>query len=273
MVGGQPRLYHSHMPWLSAQKDFRSPHRLGFCYICGRGFEAGERRNRDHVPPTSIFAKGDRTPSLILPAHPQCNERQSGDDEAIGQLISLLHGQALAPRSKLRAGLRAVPGSPVPVGLVTGIHIRRIIARWVCGFHAALYREALIGAAMRVCLPFPASSAPDPQAVQPVAADHVKLVRLLKQHRVQDLLDGIVCRGDRLRYECVWLPIKAPGGWRCVFCMDLYDWARLGDTRHYPRRGCVGYYVPDSGMPATATRGAPYPFPISNDEPLDPFAQ
>src|SRR5271165_6937203 len=45
---------------------------LPFCYLCGRDFVAGDSRNRDYVPPQSIFAPADREP-LWLPAHTACN--------------------------------------------------------------------------------------------------------------------------------------------------------------------------------------------------------
>jgi hypothetical protein len=70
---------------------------LPFCYLCGRTVEDGEATNRDHVPPSAIFAVADRNFPLILRTHTTCNGDRSGEDAIIGQLVSVLHGSSPTP--------------------------------------------------------------------------------------------------------------------------------------------------------------------------------
>jgi hypothetical protein len=82
------------MPVLTNHHDFQPLQKLPFCYLCGREFEIGDARNRDHLPPRTIFLKADRTPTLWLPAHEACNSGETLTDEKIGQLIALRYGKA-----------------------------------------------------------------------------------------------------------------------------------------------------------------------------------
>lgn len=84
----------SKMASILTQKELRDAGRLDFCYLFGDRFEASSKRSSDHVPPKAIFAKEDRDPPLILPTHHKCNQKRSGEDELIGQIVALLHGKS-----------------------------------------------------------------------------------------------------------------------------------------------------------------------------------
>ena len=60
--------------------------------------------------------------------------------------------------------------------------------------------------------------------------------------------------------------------WICIYCLDLYNWTKLGDTRHFPARGCVGYYRRDhQGVPRGAATATKLIFDIENALRLVPF--
>lgn len=77
----------------------------------------------------------------------------------------------------------------------------------------------------------------------------------------------------KLTYECVG-DLFDGGGWLCVFGLDLYGWADLGDTKHIKSRGCVGsYVVPDLLVPASATKATQFRLLVRKNDPLDPFGR
>jgi hypothetical protein len=86
------------MTALLTQQDFRRAQTLPFCYLCGIAFEPADARNRDHVPPTSVFDKKDRDVPLVLPTHPNCNAQRKLSDERIAQVIALKRGHAPSQR-------------------------------------------------------------------------------------------------------------------------------------------------------------------------------
>ena len=97
-----------------------------------------------------------------------------------------------------------------------------------------------------------------------------QLVEVLKKNRVVRCLDGIVCNNGKMTYECVW--VRMDNGKRaCVFGLQIYNWANLGDHVHFPKRGCVGWYQPASGRPTLGTIGTELEFEIANVESLDAF--
>ncbi len=124
---------------LRTQQEFRPIQRRSFCYLCAREFVRGDNKNRDHVPPSRLFAPEDRDPALILPSHRNCNSNRSAEDEVIGQLVGVLHGRAMVEHGRLPDVRRTTfpDGSP-GIGVV-GLALKPIIFRWVTGFHAALY--------------------------------------------------------------------------------------------------------------------------------------
>src|SRR6184192_804612 len=126
---------------IDTQKAMRAVKQLPFCYLCGKALTAP--RNNDHVPPSTIFLDCDRNFPLILPTHVTCNGDRSREDQAIGQLIGVLHGKdPHGPHNRLNVvGGRFEDGTQ---GIaVEGLELRAIIRRWIRGFHAALYGEFL----------------------------------------------------------------------------------------------------------------------------------
>ena len=87
------------MVTLTNQKDFRQAQKLPFCYLCGSYFAKNDIKNKDHVPPKSIFNESDREP-LILPTHVECNNKFSENDEKVGQLISSQSGKIPEPKNR-----------------------------------------------------------------------------------------------------------------------------------------------------------------------------
>lgn len=263
---------------LLTQQDVRPLRRFSFCYLCGRTLPAGsvadpdERANDDHVPPSSLFLKADRNFPLILPTHYQCNHGRHMDDQTIGQLVGLLHDQApdpQHPRIEFFAGMGA---DGVPIVAAAGFDLRDIIRRWVCGFHAALYREALPAPDSFMTFPPLAEADRETGSMEPVPDLVPVLVRTLRENRATRTLDRIVCRNSKCVYECVWLQGDR-GEWFCAYALDLYGWSSLGDTARHGMRGCVGAYRRVSkGPPPDASTGTRLVFelPFAN-APLDPF--
>src|SRR2546421_10460584 len=141
---------------LTKQSDFRIVQKRSFCYLCAKTFCVGDSKDRDHVPPSQLFATTDREPSLWLPTHKQCNGNRSAEDEVIAQFVGMVHGRPIAERGrkpKFAAG--KFPDGTLGVG--AAIPLRPIIFRWVCGFHAALYDEPLGPAERFVFPPLPES--------------------------------------------------------------------------------------------------------------------
>jgi len=114
---------------------------LSFCYLCGTTFRPGDETDRDHVPPSGLFAKADRDPPLILLTHRRCNRSRSTEDQEISQLVGVLHGRRVNARhNKLQIQVGWSPDGQ-PAVVATPIDVKAAIRRWVRGFHAALYRE------------------------------------------------------------------------------------------------------------------------------------
>ncbi len=103
---------------LDNQVALRKAQQLSFCYVCGRTMPPGETLNRDHLPPKTIFAQKDREPPLILRTHSNCNQRQSGNDEIIGQLVQAIHGKYPGEKNR-RLDVREYSFEAIPaLGLV-----------------------------------------------------------------------------------------------------------------------------------------------------------
>jgi hypothetical protein len=216
---------------LATQKAMRAVKQLPFCYLCGERLT--DPRNDDHIPPSSIFLRGDRDFPLILPTHVRCNSDRSLEDQVIGQLIGFLHGKAPhGPQNKLWIkGGRFKDGTP---GIaVQGLDLRAIIRRWIRGFHAALYREFLPDGLFLTSPPLPEwKPLEDDGQVVPVSDVVPHFVEELKRNRATNTLDRIRCRNAKCRYDCVWIQADR-GAWLCIYGLDLYDWIKLGDTRHF----------------------------------------
>ncbi len=264
------RASHSMTIQLLTQRDMRPLQTLLFCYICGRRFEDVDVPNRDHVPPSALFLPTDRDFPLILPTHYACNHGRHMDDQTIGQLIGILHGEAPDPQHRRIDVYAGVDAEGQPVVAAGGFDLRDIIRRWVRGFHAALYHEPLIGEQF---MTFPPLAEADRHAgqIDPVHEIIPHFVRAIRQNRQDGSLDRVVCRKGQCVFECVWLRDDGDG-WFCCYALDLYGWSQLGDTERFGVRGCVGAYVrPDHDAPAGSIRGIrPDDTPLR--EPLNPFA-
>ncbi len=231
-----------------------------------------DQKNRDHIPPSRLFAKADREPSLWLPTHEQCNQNRSAEDEVIAQLIGTLHGRPITEQGrKPRFAAGTFPDGTL--GLGAAIQLRPIIFRWVCGFHAALYDEPLGPAESFMFPPVPEGRVGEKQ-VDPLPIPDVvpHLVAELKRNRMTETLDAVICRNSRCHYECVWS--QADDGRRiCIWGLNIYDWRELGDTNHFEPRGCVGVYRLKNGtVPRNAAIGTRLHFSVSRNDRLDPFA-
>lgn len=258
------------MPQLKTQSDFRPVQRLDFCYICGGELGPGDARNKDHVPPKSLFLPADREPSLWLPTHPTCNSDQTLDDEKIGQLIALKYGEV--PTNPDHRRLKLLVGDGY--GAVVNLDVHGAVWRWIRGFHATLYGEPLllpIGGAL--VTPFPrAPLVNGPVNVEELKPQHTHFVRVIKDNRALQNLDRIVSNRARLTYECVWARSDNEGPWMCIFGLDLYEWKDLGATEGFPARGCAGFYVTASGqLPPMATVANTTAHDVHYTDPLDPF--
>lgn len=263
------------MPELRTQADFRGVRSLDFCYLCGKGFTGRYDKTRDHVPPRAIFAGDDREPALILPTHRCCNEGQSGYDEVIGQLVSVIHGKYPSP-DNMRLDIRVMPtddgGTPF-LGFV-GTNLHNVIRRWLRGFHSAIYREFLPDATKNYLhTPFPSGNINENNdvAMEGILEQQPLFVETIKKNRVAKTLDRVECCNGQCVYECVW-ETSDDGKPMCIFALRVYDWKRLAGTDRFPPRGCVGMYMPESGRPVGGTKSTCLQFSFENADKLDPFA-
>ena len=256
---------------LESQAQMRQIRSLPFCYVCAQAFEPHEERNSDHVPPTALFATDHRDFPLILPTHTRCNSAQSADDETIGQLVGVLHGRAIVPHGRKPELYGGVFPDGSPGAGAKGLDVKRIIWRWVRGFHAALYRSPILEVGRQVFPPLPEGRV-EAGRVEPVPVPEViqHFVQEIKRNRATGTLDSVVCRKARCRYECVWT--QADGGqWFCVWALDIYGWSELGHDPHFDRRGCVGMYrQTDPVVPPGAEVATRLHFSVGRG--LDPFA-
>jgi len=248
---------------------------LPFCYLCGRSFGPAEPRTRDHVPPKAIFLARDRDGPLILPVHSGCNQRESVNDEIIGQLIGILHGRLLKDdqrRFEVEV-IHTAPGTSALLGL-KGVPMQQAIGRWIRAFHSALYHEYLPRETPNaIHPPFPSGQQKDGTWIRDdLRIQHPLIVEVIKRNRIADRLDRIECYNGKCVYECVWERMDNQT-WGCFFALKIYDWKALADSTNFPSRGCVGWYQARTGRPHLAAVGIVkvISFPLENRDPLDPF--
>jgi hypothetical protein len=143
-------------------------------------------------------------------------------------------------------------GTPFLAFIGTGLTDQ--IWRWVRGFHAALYAQYLPeDTTLAIHPPFPSGTVEsDGFSIDKIKEQQYMFVEIVKKNRIARCLDRIVCNNGKCVYECVWIQMD-DGQWACVFALELYDWTRLAD-KHFPTRGCVGWYQPKAGRPANGTR-------------------
>jgi hypothetical protein len=261
------------MPELLSQADVRPARGLPFCYLCGQPFANRRDNHPDHVPPAALFAVNDRNFPLKVAAHVGCNREQSATDEVIGQLIAVIHGKHPRPENnKLQSEVFETAESDSPFLAFVNTGLVGQIARWVRGFHAALYREFLpVETPCAIHPPFPSGRVEqDGFTIDKILVQHPVFVSVIKKNRAAGRLDRIVCYNSRCVYESVWVQMDQ-GPWACAFALRLYDWTALADSAHFEQRGCVGWYRPLAGPPPSATRWTTVEVPFSNVQPLDPF--
>jgi hypothetical protein len=260
------------MPALTTQTHLRSVRDLPFCHACGRPFLPGDRTDRDHIPPQACFDKPDRNPPLKLRSHVACNNAHKLNDEKVGELLAIQRAASVERARSLQVRLLTESSTRHLLGATTNLDLIGCIRRWVTGFHAALYREPLNPFAHFQITP-PLAHAPlGPRvSVVPIPGHVPAFVQTLKLNRLARNVDRIVTNGGKLRYECVWAQEDTSENWLCIFGLDLYRWAGLGDWRFGPR-GCTGAYRLDhGGLPERATRATRLEAPIPNRDPFDAF--
>jgi hypothetical protein len=254
---------------ISTEAELKRAANPGFCYFCCQPWSDELRQNRDHVPNRAIFTKTDRTRPLILRVHERCNSVHSAEDEAIGQLVSVLHHLGGSPPrlNKLETFPVQLPGHDQPVGVIENFPLPRIVARWVRAFHSALYREPLHSYGGNVYPPFGGT---DDLATKPEVAQVVpKLVSEIRRNRAVRKIDWINCYNGKCRYECFWSTLNN-GKIVCVWALSLYDWEKLGRTPNYPGHTCVGLYGADR-VPSGASRGTSLIVLPTGTDPLQAF--
>lgn len=261
---------------LQKDKEFRKIKKLGFCYSCGLKFKTDEKTTKDHVPPKTIFLPDDRSRPLILPTHFKCNNMSSNTDEIVGQLINALHGKYPKKRNvKVKVSLYEDVLNKSPVLGLEGVNLKGVVARFVKAFHAALYGEYLPDDTKNwFDLPTPIGIKKDGKIeFEQIRVQFPLLVETLKKNRKAGKIDSILCFNDKCLYECVWEQMD-DGTWACFFGLNIYNWKNLGDANQ-PKRGCVGFYMPDKGLPDDATTGIvrTLEIPVCNFDPLDPFGE
>lgn len=259
-----------------SQTDSRKVRDLPFCYLCGVSFKDGDETNHDHVPPESIFAKDDRNFPIKLKTHKiECHAPLNLDDEIFGQLVALLHGKVPSESNdKLNIAIAAHPDTGKTTGVFQERNVEYLIRRWIQGFHAALYRTYLpTTAKWAIQGPFPSAKITEGGLVpDPIKGQHYAFVTCIKKNRRVGNLDRVVANNGKLVYECVWDKLS-DGTPCCVFALDLYSWADLGDINNFPRRGCAGLYSHiGQAAPLGAAKATNLEFEIIQNERADPFA-
>jgi hypothetical protein len=203
---------------LQTQKDLRTVQRLPFCYICGDHLLEDDVTDGDHVPAKAAFNARDREPALKLRTHKRCNANLSVDDKKIGQLIALRRRESPPPRRD--QALRFMAKRDMVA--VTNLNIDTAVWRWIRGFHAALYREPLIGARYSIRTPFPRADDIQGQLMlQPLLVQHRLAVATLKRNRAWLNVDRLETNRGQLRYECVWCLSDDGTTWFCMFGVDI----------------------------------------------------
>lgn len=268
---------------IQSQSDFRNVATLPFCYWCGKNFLPDDEVDDDHVPPKNAFDKPDRTPPLKLRTHRACNGAHKLTDELIGQLVALRRDYVTPNPNNRRLKMEVYPEQAF--GAVTNVNVVEAIWRYIRGFHAALYREPLLGQPeSAMTTPFTRALIENGEIVLegPKQNQHFMIVETLKRQRALNNIDKIVSNNGKITYECVWVwadDVRAvTSGSRavsprraCFFALDIYDWKRLGDIGQFPARGCAGVYIlPDGSAPTKASKHIESPI-VANQDPWDPF--
>ena len=188
----------------------------------------------------------------------------------MGQLISVKHGRYPSRGNKKLRVARLEGNGKTMLGLLN-VRLNEEVHRWVRAFHAALYREPLLGeAAFVVETPFPrATFTSSSVEFVPLRRQHQVFVAAIKEARAGGRIDYVSSNNGRLRYECTWCEATT-GRWACIFAVDLYGWKKLGDIHNFSARGCAGSYLADK-RPPSATAMPLLAIAATNQDGLDPF--
>ncbi|MEN6309620.1 MAG: hypothetical protein ABFD91_17870 [Anaerohalosphaeraceae bacterium] len=260
---------------IRTQKELSKASKLPFCYLCGVIFDNHNKKTRDHVPPKAIFLKEDRKNSLILPTHYNCSQKESWSNEIVSQLINVLKGIVPEKKNiKMKVNIYENSENNKSVLVLEGIDLRGFISRCIKAFHACLYKEYLPQNTRNwFDTPMLHGVKNDGKVVFNTTRIQFPLfVDIIKNNRKAGKIDRIICYNNQCIYECVWEQMD-DGTWACIFALNIYNWKYLGDPNHQQRRGCVGFYMPDNGLPTDATKGIyrVLEIPASNCNHLDPF--
>ncbi len=261
---------------IASNSEMRQVQKLPFCYVCGADFPTSNQISRDHVPPKGIFSAKDRLDLLWLPAHTLCNNACSVEDEKIGKLLGIQHRKYLTPQDArlLKMGTFRDRKSGAGMLAFAGIDMKGIIARWLRGFHAALYKEFLpIETPNAIHPPFPCAEIKSVGVVpEQLLVQHPVFVEAVKKNRMAGRIDTIITANGNCLYECTWEQ-DDQNRWMCIFALKIYNWQELGDRESFPIRGCTGFYSPRSGKPNGAVTGIcrTLEMPLLSGNPLDPF--
>lgn len=175
---------------------------------------------------------------------------------------------------KIRTNIYQNINNSQPILALEGINLKGFIARCIKAFHAALYNDFFPDETPNwIDSPLLRGDLINGNVtLEQTLAQFPLFVEIIKKNRKAGRIDRLVCYNGKCVYECVWEQTD-DGAWFCLFGLNIYDWKNLGDPIHHTRRGCVGFYMPKSGKPKTATKGIirVLEIPIRNFEPLDPF--
>jgi len=263
---------------ITSQKDVQRLQDLPFCYLCGKPLLPNGKTNRDHVPPRSIFVKGDRGQPLILPTHTSCNGERNLSDDRVRHVFDIKRPDRAAPDqiSKVLggAGIHRQDGGE-PMYAMTNVDLRGEVERCLRAFHAALYRTPWpLGTRHKFETPFP-EGVPDGNVSVEKPFDknlHAQFVGEIRLNRATGNLDVVEVYEGKVRYECVW--VRADDGrWICVFALDIDGWRSLADSTNFVGRGCAGcYLLPGGSRPTGATEGTRLQIVGKLGDLLDAFA-
>jgi hypothetical protein len=247
------------------QKNARKSQNLPFCYICGKSFAGKDETNHDHVPPSRIFAKEDRSFPLKLRTH---------KSNCHAQLFSQLHGKFPSDISdSLNISVFQHAENENKIAIFQERDIEILLRRWIQGFHAALYEKHLpSNSNWAIQGPLPsAMMTAHGLVIEPIKKQHYEFVNHIKKNRAANSVDTIVTNNGKLRYECVWDRLS-DGSYCCIFALDLYGWSNLGDNENFERRGCAGMYRPtDQILPLGAAVSTSLIFDLKEGSSADPF--
>ena len=252
---------------------------LPFCYLCGKEFSPDDEFNYDHVPPSNVFDKPDKTPPLKLKTHSSCNSKRKVTDELFGQMTTLARDYVTPNPRNRRLKMEVYPETDF--GAITNVNFNDEIWRCVRGFHAALYGEPFTGKIDGTMItPFIRARKKDGDlAIEDIKNYHLQIVSTIKNQRSLDNIDSIISNNKKLTYECIWVWAIArsstctiPRRRACFFALTIYDWGKLWDVEDKSRIGCFGaYFMPDGHAPTNAAINIESSISCSNDAPLDPF--